>query len=326
MAVFRVERTRDYTVMSNCHLRDKRLSLKAKGLLSQMLSLPEDWDYTLTGLSSINRESKDAIRSAVNELEQAGYIRRHQTTDARGKFSGNEYIIYERPVRTEKESMEGNKAGQDALRRPLPEEALPPNALQENPLSQNPSSENPSSENPTTEKPVTGNPSPDNPTQLNTEKQSKEESNTDLNTVSFPSGKGRAADGPPERKERGCASLEKMQAYRELIRENIGYESLLHDCPYEREMIEEIVELMVEVVCAKRVYTRVAGSDFPHEVVKSRLLKLNMEHIKFVLSCLKENTTKVKNIKQYLLTVLFNAPSTISNYYSSLVNHDMYGS
>ncbi len=311
MAVFRVERTRDYTVMSNCHLRDKRLSLKAKGLLSQMLSLPEDWDYTLTGLSSINRESKDAIRSAVNELEQAGYIRRHQTTDARGKFSGNEYIIYERPMRTEQEIMEGNKVDQNALRRPL----------QENPLSQNPSSENP-----TTEKPVTGNPPPENPTQLNTEKQSKEESNTDLNTVSFPSGKGRAADGPPERKGRGCASLEKMQAYRELICENIGYEGLLHDCPYEREMIEEIVELMVEVVCAKRVYTRVAGSDFPHEVVKSRLLKLNMEHIKFVLSCLKENTTKVKNIKQYLLTVLFNAPATISNYYSSLVNHDMYGS
>lgn len=78
MAVFRVERTRDYTVMSNYHLRDKHLSLKAKGLLSQMLSLPEDWDYTLTGLACINKESKDAIRSAVNELEDAGYIKRHQ--------------------------------------------------------------------------------------------------------------------------------------------------------------------------------------------------------------------------------------------------------
>ena len=87
MAVFRLERTRDYTVMSNHHLRDKRLSLKAKGLLSQMLSLPEDWDYTLSGLAYINRESKDAIRSAINELERAGYVQRHQTTDAGGKFS-----------------------------------------------------------------------------------------------------------------------------------------------------------------------------------------------------------------------------------------------
>ena len=76
MAVFRVEKNRGYTVMSNHHLRNKALSLKAKGLLSQMLSLPEDWDYTLKGLSLINRESIDAIRTAVWELEKAGYIRR----------------------------------------------------------------------------------------------------------------------------------------------------------------------------------------------------------------------------------------------------------
>ena len=89
MPVFRVERNKGYTVMSNYHLRDKSLSLKAKGLLSQILSLPEDWDYTLSGLCYINRESKDAIRSAVNELERAGYIERHQTTDESGKFSSN---------------------------------------------------------------------------------------------------------------------------------------------------------------------------------------------------------------------------------------------
>lgn len=82
---------------------------------------------------------------------------------------------------------------------------------------------------------------------------------------------------------------------------------------------------MLEVVCAKRKYTRVAGTDFPHEVVRSRFLKLTNEHIQFVLSCMKENTTKVRNIKQYLLTVLYNAPTTISNYYTALVNHDLYG-
>lgn len=123
MAVFRVERTRDYTVMSNHHLKNKDLSLKAKGLLSQMLSLPENWDYTLAGLSAINRESKDAIRSAVNELEKAGYIRRRQTVDRRGKFSGNEYIIYEQPS-----------------------SASPSSGF---PTTGNPSTEKPSSENPT---------------------------------------------------------------------------------------------------------------------------------------------------------------------------------
>ena len=98
MAVFRVERTGDYTVMSNFHLKDKRLSLKAKGLLSQMLSLPDDWDYTLSGLSYINRESKDAIRSAVNELETAGYIRRRQTTDALRQTSAFSWLF--QPVRS----------------------------------------------------------------------------------------------------------------------------------------------------------------------------------------------------------------------------------
>ena len=119
--------------MSNYHLRDKRLSLKAKGLLSQMLSLPEDWDYTLAGLCYINRESKDAIRTAIRELEEAGYIRRRQTIDSGGKFAGNEYTIYERP---------------------------------QEPPSGEPSSEKPSSGNPTTGKPM-----PENPTQQNIEKQ-----------------------------------------------------------------------------------------------------------------------------------------------------------
>ncbi len=123
MPVFRVERNKGYTVMSNYHLRDKSLSLKAKGLLSQILSLPEDWDYTLSGLCCINRESKDAIRSAVNELERAGYIERHQTTDESGKFSSNEYIIHEQPV------------------------SLPPSL--DKPSSENPTTGKPTSENPT---------------------------------------------------------------------------------------------------------------------------------------------------------------------------------
>ena len=97
MSVFRVERNRNYTVMSNYHLRDRRLSLKAKGLLSQMLSLPEDWDYTLGGMAQINREKIDAIRAAVRELEAAGYIVRSRERDAKGRLRGADYVIYEQP-------------------------------------------------------------------------------------------------------------------------------------------------------------------------------------------------------------------------------------
>ena len=277
MAVFRVERTSDYTVMSNYHLRDKRLSLKAKGLLSQMLSLPEDWDYTLAGLCYINRESKDAIRTAIHELEQAGYIHRRQTTDSGGKFAGNVYTIYERP--------QGPPPGE-------------------------PSSEKPSSGNPTTGKPM-----PEKPTQRNIEKQNTDQQNTD--SIPF-----RAA-APPEAKRTEPSPAEQMEEYRALIRNNIQYPLLAAQNPEDTDLLDEIVELMTETVCARRKTTRVCGSDFPAEVVKSRLLKLDAEHIRFVLKCLRENTSKIKNIKQYLLATLYNAPVTISSYYGALVNHDL---
>ena len=120
-------------------------------------------------------------------------------------------------------------------------------------------------------------------------------------------------------------SLTEMENYRELILENIEYDCLKQRFGTYREDLEEIVELLVETVCAKRKTTRIAGADFPHEVVRSRFLKLGSSHIEFVMDCLQKNTTEVRNMKQYLLTVLFNAPTTMSNHYTSQVNHDMYG-
>ena len=121
------------------------------------------------------------------------------------------------------------------------------------------------------------------------------------------------------------AEYKDIERYRYLIMENIEYEILLENNPYDREMLEEILELLVDTVCATKKYIRVAGSDYPAEVVRSRLLKLNAHHIEFVISCFKENTTKVRNVKQYLLTSLYNAPVTIDSYYTALVHHDLYG-
>ena len=126
MAVFRVEKNSGYTVMSNHHLRNRALSLKAKGLLSQMLSLPEDWDYTLQGLARINRESIDAIRQAIRELEQAGYIQRSRERDEKGRLRGADYVIFELP-------------------QPVPASLSP---TLENPTLENPTQENPTLENP----------------------------------------------------------------------------------------------------------------------------------------------------------------------------------
>ena len=294
MAVFRVERTGDYTVMSNFHLKDKRLSLKAKGLLSQMLSLPDDWDYTLSGLSYINRESKDAIRSAVNELETAGYIRRRQTTDASGKFAANEYTIFERPIE-----------GEPMLDKPL-------------------------SENPITVNPSAVNPLPENPTQLNTKKSNTQKQNTHgSNTDSIPIhspnplplDEDEAEAPPPERT--GSKKETAYQIYRDLILENIEYDTLTQNPRIDREQLDEIVDILLETVCTNRKSIRVAGDDYPAELVKAKFLKLDSHHIEFVMDCLRDNTTKVRNIKQYLRAMLFNAPSTINSYYASLVAHDM---
>ena len=160
MSVFRIEKNKDYTVMSNHHLRNSNLSLRAKGLLSQILSLPDGWDYTIAGLAQINKEGKDAVRVAVQELEKAGYIVRRQKMDAGGKFGGNEYIVYEYPHDTA-------------------------------PLSDFPSTVSPAAEKPLTENPLT-----ENPTQLNKDISSKDI----YPPVSPPEGDCSASDETPRQK------------------------------------------------------------------------------------------------------------------------------
>ena len=261
--------------MSNHHLRDKALSLKSKGLLSMMLSLPEDWNYTTRGLAKICKEGVDAIGGALRELEAAGYIVRHQMRDRQGRISDTEYVIYEQPQPKAPDT-------------PQPDTASP-------------DTENPYLDSPDTEKPA----------ELNIEKSKTQKSNTQgASTDSIPFREncgGQAA----ERKGRDAMSVEEMQSYRDLVLENIEYDHLCREFATYREDLDEIVELIVETVCARRKTTRIAGADFPHEVVRSRFLKLDSSHIEFVMECLHNNTTEVRNMKQYLLTVLFNAPTTM---------------
>ena len=281
MAVFRVERNKGYTVMSNHHLRNRELSLKAKGLLSQMLSLPEDWDYTLAGLSFINREKIDAIRETVKELERAGYIVRSRERDEKGRLRGAAYVIYEQPQ-------------------------TPP--VSDLPILENPTLENPTQENPTLE----------NPTQLNkdiqkTDLPKKEEKNTDIsNTHSIPIHSlnplpydGEAA-APPERKGTEAITQSAFEIYGGIIKDNISYGILVQDRTLDKDRLDEIVDLMLETVCTRRKTIRIAGDDYPAELVKAKLMKLDSEHIRFVLDCLRENTTKIRNIKQYMKAALFN--------------------
>ena len=120
--------------------------------------------------------------------------------------------------------------------------------------------------------------------------------------------------------------MRKRESYRALILENIENDVLSQNVQLDKDRLDELVELMVDTVCSNREMIRVAGDDYPAEVVRSRFLKLNTSHIEYVLDRMRENTTYVRNIKKYLLAALYNAPVTMDSYYTSLVSHDLYGS
>ena len=278
MAVFRIEKTHDYTVMSNHHLRNTSLSLKAKGLLSLMLSLPDNWDYTTKGLAKICKDGIDSICSTVNELEQAGYIIRERRRNDKGQLKEVEYTILEQP------------------KTDLPKQ------------------ENPVLGNPILEKPEQACPKQENPAQLNTNISNTEKSNTDLSNTY-----------PIKSHHQEAIGYDTTEAYRNLVKENIEYEILVDRLKGDAAMLDEIVDLITETVCTQKSSFVIAGDVFPSEIVKSKLLKLNSEHIEYVIECMKSNTSKVRNIKKYLLAALFNAPSTMDSYYTARVNHDLYG-
>lgn len=282
MAVFRIDKTRDYTVMSNHHLRNTELSLKAKGLLSLMLSLPDNWDYTTKGLARICKDGVDSICAAVRELEEHGYVIRERIRGANGQLGSIEYTILEQPTE------------------PSPE--------RENPVQVKPILENPVLEKPEQEIPAQSN---------------KDKSNTDL-SITEQSNPIRSNPPAPEG-QNGTDGIEAREIYREIVYGNIEYDILREDSTIDRDRLDEIAELIVDTVCSARKTIRVAGDDYPAEVVKSRFLKLDSSHVQYVMDCMKQNTTYVRNIKKYILAALYNAPATINNYYSSLVQHDLYG-
>ena len=284
MAVFRIEKTRDYTVMSNYHLRDMELSCKACGLLSKMLSLPEEWDYTTRGLARICKDGVDSIGSALKELE-----RRRDT----------EYIIYETPHLPSPDTEEPDTPAPDTE---TPDMTLPDIAY--------PDTENPDMDKLDTEAPRLGNPAQLNTKKSNTQKSITDSSSTDSFFPSVPSARpAPVTDGRTER---------------EAIREQIEYAHFVN--PGNRAQLDELVELMVEVAmnCSPTIkFGR--DAEFPTGYVQDRFRQLTGEHIEKVLDGIRENTTRVRNTKAYLMSALFNAVSTLDNHYTMLVNHDFHG-
>lgn len=229
MAVFRVNKDHNYTVMSNHHLRNADLSLKSKGLLSLILSLPDDWNYTTRGLASICKEGTDSIGSALKELERAGYIVRNRLRDSKGKIVDVEYVIYELPHRPDTAA---------------PNEGEPDTAY--------PYTENPDMDNPGLEK----------PSQLNKEGSSNQKPKKDLSSTETSSP---IPSSPHTPTGTGTDGMRERERYRELILENIEYDILAQDKRLDRDRLDELVELMVDTVCSRREMIRIAGDDYPTE-------------------------------------------------------------
>ena len=289
MAVFRIERTRDYTVMSNHHLKDSALSLKAKGLLSMMLSLPDEWNYTTRGLAKICKEGVDAIGGALKELEKAGYIVRRQLRGPGGRISDTEYTIYEKP-------------------RPHAEE--PPE--EPGPDTPPPDTASPDTENPDMVEPDMDGPDTEMPAELNTKRSSKNQSITHrANTHSF-----FPATPPAE-------GMTDVYEKREEIREQIEYDLIC--TPVNRAQVDEFVEIMLEVALTRSPTIKIGrDAEYPTAFVQQRFEQITSSHIEKVLDGIRENTTRVWNTKAYLLAALFNAPSSTDNHYTMLVNHDFH--
>ena len=286
MAVFRVNKTKDFTIMSNHHLRNRELTLKAKGLMSLMLSLPEEWDYTLKGLSLISKEGIDAIRVAVIELEEQGYIVRERMRNEKGQLGSIEYVIHEFPVE---------------------------------PKSEKPILENPILDNPTLEEPILEKPELENPTQLNTNKTNKRELKTDC--IKNPSINKRAPEQFDNDKELNNQRwIDRYNDAIEEIKENIEYECFLSD--RDRPMIDEMVKIMAEVLTLDIPYYTIEGKQYPAEFVKQRFREITNGHIESFLLEFKRHTEKIHNPKAYLITSLFNMPATADTVLTNMVKND----
>ena len=286
MPVFRVEKSRDFTVMSNHHLRNRNMSLRAKGLLSLMLSLPEDWDYTLKGLASISMEGVDAIRTVVRELEALGYLERRRKRNEKGQLKDAEYIIHERPI----ENMNQKQEPQQAIfTQPTPHEPI--------------------SENPMLDKPVS-----DGTTQLNTNISNTKELNTDVSK--YPS-----INNGQNNKFNSKRWMERYNENKSLVKDSIDYEYL---CLYhDKGIVKNIVNIMAEVLTVDRKVYTIEGEVYPGVLVQERFREVDYRTIDAFLLNFERHTSKIHNMKSYLITSLFNTPSTSAAQLNNTVAYDM---
>lgn len=323
--VFRVEKNKNYTTISNHHLQDRNLSLKAKGLLTLILSLPPDWDMTLKGLVSLSGDGVDSVRSGIQELEKAGYLRRSRSRNNLGQLLCTEYTIYEHAVT---ENVASETEIDDNLNIIYSEESH----IGKSDVDKNSHIGKSDVDKNTTEKiensqigfsnigkPYIG--------KSNTIKYLNNKDTYNINNYPYQSTYSSKLCREP--KENSIDEMEKAQtlyeerkAYEEIIKQNIAYDLLSEQKEISRDFLDLCIQVMVDAVTSNKPYIKIKGQDIPKEAVKSVLLKLDDENISYVDMCLSESKTAIKNMQSYILTALYCSQHGGDTYFNQLVKHD----
>ena len=334
--VFRVEKNKNYTTISNHHLQDRNLSLKAKGLLTLILSLPPDWDMTLKGLVSLSGDGVDSVRSGIQELEKAGYLRRSRSRNNLGQLLCTEYTIYEHAVT---ENVASETEIDDNLNIIYSEESHigKSNVDKNSQIGKSNVDENSQIGKSDVDKNTTENLDDCQIGFSNVGKSNIGKSNTikylnnkdTYNINNYPYQSTYSSKLCREPKENSIDEMEKAQtlyeerkAYEEIIKQNIAYDLLSEQKETSRDFLDLCVQVMVDAVTSNKPYIKIKGQDIPKEAVKSVLLKLDDENISYVDMCLSESKTAIKNMQSYILTALYCSKHGGDTYFNQLVKHD----
>lgn len=334
--VFRVEKNKNYTTISNHHLQDRNLSLKAKGLLTLILSLPPDWDMTLKGLVSLSGDGVDSVRSGIQELEKAGYLRRSRSRNNLGQLLCTEYTIYEHAVT---ENVASETEIDDNLNIIYSEEShIGKSDVDKNShIGKSDVDENSQIGKSDVDKNTTENLDDSQIGFSNVGKSNIGKSNTikylnnkdTYNINNYPYQSTYSSKLYREPKENSIDEMEKAQtlyeerkAYEEIIKQNISYDLLTEQKETSRDFLDLCVQIMVDAVTSNKPYIKIKGQDIPKEAVKSVLLKLDDENISYVDMCLSESKTAIKNMQSYILTALYCSQHGGDTYFNQLFKHD----
>lgn len=297
-----------YTVLPNQILRTREMSYKARYLLAQMLSMSEAWQYTVAGMAKVCGMGRDAVRTAMVELETLGYLARSQSR-ANGRFSHNVYIIREVPVEVEAAPAEEESQAlpnEDDLA--MPAASTAPSTVQE------------SVSAPLADSPLPVSTLPENlPLRKDKGKKYQEKKYQD----SLPSPSPIYPIYPSSR-EKFVGILEWNTCLAKYKRQ-VEYDTLLFDHPEWQERLDELLELMTEASCCPAPTQRIGGCQVSTEVVRARYAKIDMFIMDYIFDKLSTTIQPIRNIRQYLRTVLFHAPSTCTHDYDARVRWDFYG-